>query len=58
MRRILIDFARSRGHLKRGGAVAHISLDLTEEMITQRQSRSGEILRSRPAHADLVLGRP
>jgi RNA polymerase sigma factor (TIGR02999 family) len=27
MRRILIDFARSRGYLKRGGAVAHISLD-------------------------------
>jgi RNA polymerase sigma factor (TIGR02999 family) len=27
MRRILIDFARSRGYLKRGAAVAHISLD-------------------------------
>lgn len=27
MRRILIDFARSRGYLKRGGHVAHISLD-------------------------------
>lgn len=27
MRRILIDFARSRGYLKRGGAVPHISLD-------------------------------
>ena len=27
MRRILIDFARSRGYLKRGGAVAHIPLD-------------------------------
>ena len=27
MRRILIDFARSRGYLKRGGAVAHIALD-------------------------------
>ena len=27
MRRILIDFARSRGYLKRGGAVAQISLD-------------------------------
>lgn len=27
MRRILIDFARSRGYLKRGGAVAHISLE-------------------------------
>lgn len=27
MRRILIDFARSRGYLKRGGAVVHISLD-------------------------------
>jgi RNA polymerase sigma-70 factor, ECF subfamily len=27
MRRILIDFARSRGYLKRGGAIAHISLD-------------------------------
>src|SRR5271156_2882988 len=27
MRRILIDFARSRGYQKRGGAVTHISLD-------------------------------
>lgn len=27
MRRILIDFARSRGYLKRGGAVPHIPLD-------------------------------
>jgi RNA polymerase sigma factor (TIGR02999 family) len=27
MRRILIDFARSRGYLKRGGAVGHISLE-------------------------------
>lgn len=27
MRRILIDFARSRGYLKRGGAVFHIPLD-------------------------------
>ena len=27
MRRILIDFARSRGYLKRGGAVAHIPLE-------------------------------
>ena len=27
MRRILIDFARSRGYLKRGGAVTHIALD-------------------------------
>jgi RNA polymerase sigma factor (TIGR02999 family) len=27
MRRILIDFARSRGYLKRGGAIAHVSLD-------------------------------
>ena len=27
MRRILIDFARSRGYLKRGGAIPHISLD-------------------------------
>jgi RNA polymerase sigma factor (TIGR02999 family) len=27
MRRILIDFARSRGYLKRGGAIAHISLE-------------------------------
>jgi RNA polymerase sigma factor (TIGR02999 family) len=27
MRRILIDFARSRSYLKRGGAVLHISLD-------------------------------
>ncbi|HEV2401197.1 MAG TPA: sigma-70 family RNA polymerase sigma factor [Candidatus Sulfotelmatobacter sp.] len=27
MRRILIDFARSRGYLKRGGAVVHISLE-------------------------------
>jgi RNA polymerase sigma factor (TIGR02999 family) len=27
MRRILIDFARSRGYLKRGGAVAHIALE-------------------------------
>ena len=27
MRRILIDFARSRGYLKRGGAMAHISLE-------------------------------
>ncbi|MBV8050501.1 MAG: sigma-70 family RNA polymerase sigma factor [Acidobacteriaceae bacterium] len=27
MRRILIDFARSRGSLKRGGAVPHISLE-------------------------------
>jgi RNA polymerase sigma factor (TIGR02999 family) len=27
MRRILIDFARSRGYLKRGGAVLHIPLD-------------------------------
>jgi len=27
MRRILIDFARSRDYLKRGGAVPHISLD-------------------------------
>lgn len=27
MRRILIDFARSRGYLKRGGGVAHISLE-------------------------------
>lgn len=27
MRRILIDFARSRGYLKRGGEIAHISLE-------------------------------
>ena len=27
MRRILIDFARARGYVKRGGAVPHISLD-------------------------------
>jgi RNA polymerase sigma factor (TIGR02999 family) len=27
MRRILIDFARSRGYLKRGGTIAHLSLD-------------------------------
>lgn len=27
MRRILVDFARSRGYLKRGGAAPHISLD-------------------------------
>lgn len=27
MRRILIDFARSRGYLKRGGAISHISLE-------------------------------
>ena len=27
MRRILVDFARSRGYQKRGGAVRHISLD-------------------------------
>lgn len=27
MRRILVDFARSRGYLKRGGAVLHIPLD-------------------------------
>ncbi len=27
MRRILIDFARSRGYQKRGGAIPHISLD-------------------------------
>ena len=27
MRRVLIDFARSRGYLKRGGAVPHIPLD-------------------------------
>jgi RNA polymerase sigma factor (TIGR02999 family) len=27
MRRILVDFARSRGYLKRGGAIAHISLE-------------------------------
>jgi RNA polymerase sigma factor (TIGR02999 family) len=27
MRRILIDFARSRGYQKRGGGVAHLSLD-------------------------------
>ncbi len=27
MRRILIDFARSRGYLKRGGALPHISLE-------------------------------
>ena len=27
MRRILIDFARSRGYRKRGGAIPHISLD-------------------------------
>ena len=27
MRRILIDFARSRGYLKRGGAVVHVALD-------------------------------
>jgi RNA polymerase sigma factor (TIGR02999 family) len=29
MRRILIDFARSRGYLKRGGAIPHISLEET-----------------------------
>jgi RNA polymerase sigma-70 factor, ECF subfamily len=27
MRRILIDFARSHGHLKRGGGAVHVSLD-------------------------------
>jgi RNA polymerase sigma-70 factor (ECF subfamily) len=27
MRRILIDFARSRGYLKRGGAIPHMSLE-------------------------------
>lgn len=27
MRRILVDFARSRGYLKRGGAIPHISLE-------------------------------
>ena len=27
MRRILVDFARSRGYLKRGGAIPHVSLE-------------------------------
>jgi RNA polymerase sigma factor (TIGR02999 family) len=35
MRRILIDFARSRGYLKRGGAVAHISLDETPSLCNE-----------------------
>lgn len=35
MRRILIDFARSRGYLKRGGAVPHISLDETPSVCNE-----------------------
>jgi RNA polymerase sigma factor (TIGR02999 family) len=35
MRRILIDFARSRGYKKRGGAVPHVHLD-EEVLVTSR----------------------
>ena len=35
MRRILIDFARSRGYLKRGGAVPHVSLDETPSVCNE-----------------------
>ena len=35
MRRILIDFARSRGYLKRGGAVPHIPLDEAPSVCNQ-----------------------
>ncbi len=35
MRRILIDFARSRGYLKRGGAVPHISLEETPSVCNE-----------------------
>ena len=35
MRRILIDFARSRGYLKRGGAVPHIPLDESPSVCNQ-----------------------
>jgi len=35
MRRILVDFARSRGYLKRGGAVARVSLEDAPSMCKQ-----------------------
>lgn len=35
MRRILVDFARSRGSLKRGGAAPHISLDETASVCSE-----------------------
>ena len=35
MRRILIDFARSRGYLKRGGATAHIPLEETASVCSE-----------------------
>jgi len=35
MRRILVDFARSRGSLKRGGAAPHVSLDETASVCSE-----------------------
>jgi len=42
MRRILVDHARSRQNLKRGGAVRHVSLD---EALTVCRERSAELVK-------------
>ncbi len=41
MRRILVDYARNRGHAKRGGSALHVSLD--EELIVSEE-RSAEVV--------------
>jgi RNA polymerase sigma-70 factor (ECF subfamily) len=41
MRHILVDFARSRNELKRGGGVAHLSLD---EALTVTEERSADLV--------------
>jgi len=41
MRRILVDYARSRGRLKRAGAAQHVSLD---EAMTLAEERTAELI--------------
>ena len=41
MRRVLVDYARSRGYAKRGGGLRHISLD---EALTVCDQRSAEVV--------------
>jgi RNA polymerase sigma factor (TIGR02999 family) len=55
MRRILVDHARSRQNLKRGGAVRHVSLD---EALTVCRERSAELVKLNDALTALSAADP